>query len=98
MIEPVYEVFARKRRDDELRHVGFVNALDPELARVAASTTYDEQNWFEMYIVPRAAMVAVKIEGGPCTTGVPEAVAALIRTTGTGAFGGDEMATEVEAW
>ncbi len=96
MIEPVYEVFARKGREDALHHIGYVNAIDPELGRIAASTTYDEQNWLEMFIVPRAAMMAVKIEGGPSTTEVSEAMAAFIRTAGTGSFGGDELATDVE--
>jgi 1,2-phenylacetyl-CoA epoxidase PaaB subunit len=92
--EPVYEVFARKNREEPLRHIGFINALDPELARVCAWTTYDEQNWLEMYVIPRAAMVAVKLEGGPCTTAVPEALTELIRTAGAGAYGGDEVAME----
>jgi 1,2-phenylacetyl-CoA epoxidase PaaB subunit len=93
MREPVYEVFARKTREEPLRHVGFINALDPALARVSASTTYDEQNWFEMCVVPRAAIVPVKLEGEPCTTGVPDALAEMIRAAGTGAYGGDEVAT-----
>jgi 1,2-phenylacetyl-CoA epoxidase PaaB subunit len=93
MKEPVYEVFARKARDEPLRHIGFINALDPELARVCAWTTYDEQNWFEMCIVPRAAIVAVKIEGGPCVTAVPEELGALISAAGAGSYGGDEVAT-----
>jgi 1,2-phenylacetyl-CoA epoxidase PaaB subunit len=94
MKEPVYEVFARKTREEPLRHIGFINALDPELARVCASTTYDEQNWFEMCIVPRAAIVPVKLEGSLHVTAVPEGLTALIRATGVGAYGGDEVATD----
>jgi 1,2-phenylacetyl-CoA epoxidase PaaB subunit len=92
MREPVYEVFARKAREEPLRHIGFINALDPELARVCAWTTYDEQNWFEMCIVPRAAIVPVKLEGSPCVTAVPEALAELLRAGGAAAYGGDELA------
>jgi 1,2-phenylacetyl-CoA epoxidase PaaB subunit len=93
MREPVYEVFARKTREEPLRHIGYINALTPELARVCAWTTYDEQNWFEMSVIPRAAILPVKLEGSPCATAVPEALTALIRTVGTGAYGGDEVAT-----
>jgi 1,2-phenylacetyl-CoA epoxidase PaaB subunit len=91
--EPVYEVFARKAREEPLRHIGFVNALDPELARISAWTTYDEQNWFEMCLVPRAAILSVKLEGTPSTTTVPEPLAQLLRAAGTGAYGGDDVVT-----
>lgn len=66
MDEPVYDVFARKSRGEALRHVGYLNAPDDELARVYAWKTYDEENWFEMCVVRRAAIVPVKpAEGSP---------------------------------
>ena len=43
MKEPIFEVFARKGREEPLRHIGFINAMDGELARVYAWKTYDEQ-------------------------------------------------------
>jgi 1,2-phenylacetyl-CoA epoxidase PaaB subunit len=98
VFEPIYEVFARKNRDEPLRHIGFVNAIDPELARVAAATSYDEQNWLEMYVVPRAALITVKLEGDPCTTTIPDALAELIRGAGVAAYGGDEVALEGESY
>jgi 1,2-phenylacetyl-CoA epoxidase PaaB subunit len=49
----VYEVFARKSRGEALRHIGNLNAPDPELARVYAYKTYDEEKWFDMWVVPR---------------------------------------------
>lgn len=55
--EAPYEVFARKKRGDALRHVGCVDAPDDVLARVYAWTTYDEENWFEMCVAPRSALV-----------------------------------------
>lgn len=55
----VYEVFARKGHDDELRHVGSVNATDDELAKVYAWTVYDEERWVEMCVVPREAILSV---------------------------------------
>jgi 1,2-phenylacetyl-CoA epoxidase PaaB subunit len=63
MTDPVYEVFARKAHDEELRHVGSVNAADDELARVYAWSTYDEESWIEMCVVPRAAILPVTPHG-----------------------------------
>jgi len=55
----VYEVFARKAHDDELRHIGSVNAGDDELAKVYAWAVYDEERWVEMCVVPRDAILSV---------------------------------------
>ena len=55
----VYEVFARKSRGDALRHIGAINASDDELAKVYAYQTYDEERWFDMYVVPRDRFVEV---------------------------------------
>lgn len=55
----VYEVFARKSRGDALRHIGAINASDDELAKVYAYQTYDEERWFDMYVVPRNRFVEV---------------------------------------
>ena len=37
----------------------------PELARVYAWKTYDEERWFEMCVVPRAAIIPVNRTDGP---------------------------------
>lgn len=55
----VYEVFARKHRGEPLRHIGNLNAPDDELARVYAYQTYDEEKWFDMWVVPRDRMIEV---------------------------------------
>ncbi len=55
----VYEVFARKTHDEELKHVGSVNAADDDLARIYAWSIYDEESWVEMCVVPRRAVVCV---------------------------------------
>jgi 1,2-phenylacetyl-CoA epoxidase PaaB subunit len=55
----VYEVFARKSRGDALRHIGNLNAPDDELARVYAFSTYDEERWFDMWVVPRDRLIEV---------------------------------------
>lgn len=65
MMEAVYDVFARKDRGDPLTHIGYVDALDDETARIYAWKTYDEEKWFEMCVVPRSAIVPVNRDDGP---------------------------------
>ena len=65
MLETVYDVFARKDRGDQLVHIGYIDALDDETARVYAWKTYDEEKWFEMYVVERAAIIPVNRDDGP---------------------------------
>jgi 1,2-phenylacetyl-CoA epoxidase PaaB subunit len=55
----VYEVFARKARGEPIRHIGAINAAYDELAKVYAYQTYDEERWFDMYVVPRSRLVEV---------------------------------------
>ncbi|HEX2167706.1 MAG TPA: hypothetical protein VHG09_10785 [Longimicrobiales bacterium] len=55
----IYEIFARKSRGEPLRHIGNLNAPDDELAKVYAFNTYDEEKWFDMYIVPRDRFLEV---------------------------------------
>lgn len=55
----VYEVFARKAHDEELKHIGSVNATDDDLAKAYAWTMYDEENWIEMCVVRRDAIIPV---------------------------------------
>ena len=57
--EQVYEVFARKNHQEPLMHVGSINAADDGLAKVYAWTTYDEESWVEMCVVPRTAFIQV---------------------------------------
>jgi 1,2-phenylacetyl-CoA epoxidase PaaB subunit len=65
MEETVYDVFARKNRGEPLHHVGYVNALDDELARIYAWKTYDEESWFEMCVVKRKDIIPVNLKEGP---------------------------------
>lgn len=55
----IYEVFARRKYEDPLAHVGNVTAPDDELAAVYARSIYDEWTWVEMVVVPRAALIPV---------------------------------------
>lgn len=72
--ERIYEVFARKKRADRFEHVGTVTAPNPDLARVYAWQTYDEQKWFEMAVARRDAFEAVNREEAPFTLGGPPPV------------------------
>ena len=65
MRESVWDVFAKKERGDPLRHIGYVDALDAELARVYAWKTYDEERWFEMCVVARTSIIPVNRDDGP---------------------------------
>lgn len=60
MTEVVYDVFARKSRGEPLRHIGYIEAPDDELAKVYAWKTYDEEKWFEMQVVQRDALILVR--------------------------------------
>ena len=102
MKEPVYEVFARKSREDPLHHIGFVNASSDELAGVYAWKTYDEQNWFEMCLVPRSALIAVNRlerramepagDAGDEREEVPTRQA--LHGRGSASYGGSEVVTD----
>lgn len=65
MADRIYVVLARKNREDPLYHIGSVHASDPELAKVYAWKTYDEERWFEMVVAPRDAFHAVNREVTP---------------------------------
>jgi 1,2-phenylacetyl-CoA epoxidase PaaB subunit len=93
MNDPVYEVFARKSRGEPLRHIGFINAPDDALARVYAWKTYDEQNWDEMCLVPRAAIVPIDPEESQFVTMLGRhAEQELVHARATGSYGGAEVA------
>lgn len=55
----IYEVFARRKYEDSLAHIGNVTAPDDELAAVYARSIYDEWTWLEMVIVPRQSLITV---------------------------------------
>lgn len=72
-MEPtIWEVFARKAREDRLQHIGSVHAPDGVLAGVYAWKIYDEERWFEMVVAPRTAFVAVNREESPFALGASE--------------------------
>lgn len=59
MASLLYEVLARKAREDPLTHIGTIRATSTDFARVYARTTYDEENWVEMLVVPRDDLIPV---------------------------------------
>jgi 1,2-phenylacetyl-CoA epoxidase PaaB subunit len=46
-------VFARRRYDEPLYHVGTVTADDPDMAVLFAQSIYDEHPWIEMIVTRR---------------------------------------------
>jgi 1,2-phenylacetyl-CoA epoxidase PaaB subunit len=59
-----YEVFARSRRGDPLRHIGSLTAPTDGLARLYARWLYDEERWSELAVVRRAHLLpALEGEG-----------------------------------
>ncbi len=53
----MWEVFARRRFDEPLAHVGTLTSDDPDLAVVYARSIYNEFTWVEMVLYPRAARI-----------------------------------------
>lgn len=95
MKEPVFEVFARKTREEPMRHIGYVNAMDGDLARVYAWKTYDEQNWCEMCVVPRSAILPVDPGESQFVTAAKEDHEdEIVHMSGTGSYGGGDVAVK----
>ncbi len=55
----IWHVYARRQYDEPLHEIGNVMADDTELAKVYASSIYDEFSWIEMVIVPRDCIVTI---------------------------------------
>ncbi len=55
----IYEVFARVKDEEPLRHCGNVMATDQDGAKVYAYKMYDEFPWTEMVVIPRRKMITV---------------------------------------
>lgn len=61
MAQPVeYLLFTRIKRGDDLIQVGSFKAVSDELARVYAQHIYDEEDWVEMQIVRKDALINVR--------------------------------------
>lgn len=60
--EAVFEVFCRVEPGDPMSHIGTLNAPGIELARVYAWRIYDEEDWVDMWVVPRSEIVSAHPE------------------------------------
>lgn len=60
--ESVFEVFCRIEPGEPMCHIGTLNAPDLELARVYAWKIYDEEDWADMWVVPREAIASAHPE------------------------------------
>ena len=55
----IYEVFAKVRTNEPLRHCGNVMASDAEGAKVYAYKMYDEFPWTSMVVIPRREIITI---------------------------------------
>ncbi|MBV8954427.1 MAG: hypothetical protein JO153_08425 [Solirubrobacterales bacterium] len=54
-----YDVFARRKRDEPLEHIGTVGASEASDAEVFAFKLYDQWKWTEQFVVRRADIIEV---------------------------------------
>lgn len=59
-----YYVFTRIKRGDDLIFIGSVDADSDHLAKIYASYTYDEEDWFEMFVVQKDHFLKVALSEG----------------------------------
>ena len=53
-------MFARRKADEPLQHIGTVGASEPDDAEVFAYKLYDQWRWTEMFVAPSRAIVSVR--------------------------------------
>jgi hypothetical protein len=54
-----YDVFARRKADEALEHIGTVGASEPSDAEVFAFKLYDQWKWTELFVARRADTIEV---------------------------------------
>lgn len=67
--EQVFEVFARIQPGEPMAHIGTLNAPHMDLARVYAWKIYDEEDWAEMWVVPRGSIASAHPDHVPAGDG-----------------------------
>ncbi len=55
----MWEVYARRKFEEPLYHIGTVAADDRDLARVYARSIFNEFTWVEMVLYPRTSALQV---------------------------------------
>ncbi len=54
-----YDVFARRKTEEPLEHIGTVGASDPSDAEVFAFKLYDQWKWSELFVARQADAIEV---------------------------------------
>ena len=54
-----YQVFARRKADEPLQHIGTVGASEPDDAEVFAYKLYDQWRWTELFVARQADVIEV---------------------------------------
>jgi 1,2-phenylacetyl-CoA epoxidase PaaB subunit len=54
-----YDVFARRKSDEPLEHIGTVGASDPFDAEAFAFKLYDQWKWCEQFVARQADIIEV---------------------------------------
>ena len=54
-----YQVFARRKPDEPLYHIGTVGASEPDDAEVFAFKLYDQWRWSEMFVARSRRLIQV---------------------------------------
>jgi len=55
-----YQLFARRKKDEPLQHIGTVGASEPDDAEVFAYKLYDQWRWTELFVAPSRSLVQVR--------------------------------------
>ena len=55
-----YQVFARRKAEEPMQHIGTVGASEPDDAEVFAFKLYDQWRWTEMFVAPSRSVVQVR--------------------------------------
>jgi hypothetical protein len=53
-------VFARRKGDEPLQHIGTVGASEPDDAEVFAFKLYDQWRWTEMFVAPSRSILSLR--------------------------------------
>ncbi|NSL50540.1 hypothetical protein [Calidifontibacillus erzurumensis] len=64
MIKHEYYVFTRIKRGDDLMFIGSVDAETDNLAKIYANFMYDEEDWYEMFVVRKDNFLNVQLSDG----------------------------------
>jgi 1,2-phenylacetyl-CoA epoxidase PaaB subunit len=55
-----YQVFARRKAEEPLQHIGTVGASEPDDAEVFAYKLYDQWRWTELFVAPSRSILSLR--------------------------------------